>query len=535
MDDNRNPLLINDLNHTLCGPQWNKVGIKHHHGLCLPLFSLRTHQSAGIGEYLDLIPLIEWCSHLGIDILQFLPLNDNGKGTSPYSAISAFALNPLHISLSHFEKEHADPELSAIYQELQSKNQEPRVQYEAVAALKERFLRGYFAKFRPSIDSDQEFLTFKVENAWLLPYGVFRSLKEKTQWASWQNWQDDWRQPSEQDFNRLAAENTEEIEYHSFLQFLCHSQLSFVKAEAGKQNVLLKGDIPILISKESADVWHHPSVFDTSYSAGAPPDMYNAMGQDWGFPLYNWEALDKNGYDWWVQRLHMASKYFDLYRIDHIVGFYRIWAIHPEFPSDFIPKDEALWINHGEKILKHLVSSSSMLPIGEDLGTVPPEVRRNLRALGISGTKVMRWERKWEEDKSFIPFNEYEPLSMTTVSTHDSDTLKLWWKLHPDEAEEFSRFKGWQFEPELTYARHYEILNDSHSTSSLFHINLLQEYLALFPGMTWENPEDERVNLPGTISEKNWSYKLRPSLEEIIGNESLGALLQDLAGKTPCT
>ena len=136
----------------------------------------------------------------------------------------------------------------------------------------------------------------------------------------------------------------------------------------------------------------------------------------------------------------------------------------------------------------------------------------------------------WDEDKRFIKFEDYIPESMTTVSTHDSDTLTLWWQNNPDEAKDYSQFKGWNYTNPISQEHLIQILKDSHRTNSLFHINLLNEYLALIPGMTWPNPQDERINFPGLISDLNWSYRFRPSVEELVGNHQLTNTLKALIG-----
>lgn len=507
---------------------WERIGMRPHHGICLPLFSLATRQSAGIGEFLDLIPLIAWCRSLSIDIIQLLPLNDTGNETSPYSALSANALNPMHISLSALPEWRSVDGLGALYQQLRTLAAAQRVCYTQVIPLKQQFLRTYFQALGQSIVRSQEFAQFKAEHAWLLPYSVFKTLKEKSGWAPWQAWSMEWKSLH---WEQLAAAYPQDVDFHCFVQFLCFQQFAEVKRQARRQEVLLKGDIPILISKESADVWENPGLFHLDYSAGAPPDMYNHEGQDWGFPLYDWDGMAKQDFSWWHDRLRTAARCYDLYRLDHIVGFYRIWAIRHQgskIEKGFIPNDPACWIPQGDRILRELIQGCPMLPIGEDLGTVPREVKVNLKSLGICGTKVMRWERNWEGDKRFIPLDAYEPLSMTTVSTHDSETLPLWWQNHPEEAKEFARFRGWPYERDLSQAFHRQILYDSHHTSSLFHINLLLEYLSLFPELRWPSPEEERINIPGTVSDRNWSYKFRPTLEEIAGHLPLQHLFKNL-------
>ena len=229
--------------------------------------------------------------------------------------------------------------------------------------------------------------------------------------------------------------------------------------------------------------------------------------------------------------MQVASNYYHIYRIDHIVGFFRIWAISPKKTAKdglFIPHDKTIWVEHGRQIMWMMLEKCEMLPIGEDLGVVPPEVRSCLSMLGICGTKVVRWERRWEDDQQYIPFSEYSLDSMTTVSTHDSEPLQLWWKNHPDEAKLYAAFQGWNFDSQLTPEQHKDLLRKCHTSNSLFHINLLLEYLALVPEFKWPNIEDDRINAPGTISDCNWTSRFRPTLEEIIQNQNLKTIMQDL-------
>jgi 4-alpha-glucanotransferase len=291
------------------------------------------------------------------------------------------------------------------------------------------------------------------------------------------------------------------------------------------------GDIPILIDRESADCWLHQDCFDFRYSAGSPPDIYSENGQNWGFPIYNWEVIEKNNFSWWVDRLKSANRYYHLYRLDHIVGFFRIWSIpwkQKGKEGHFIPLDESIWIDHGQKILLMMLNACDMLPIGEDLGIVPPEVKSCLNAMGICGTRVMRWERRWNEDQQFIKPEHYPVESMSTVSTHDSETLPHWWKSCPTEAQLYANSKGWTYHPQLSREHHREILWESHHTKSIFHINLLQEYLPLTPGLSWSSPEEDRINIPGLVSSSNWTYRYKPTLEELADEKSLQHIMKEL-------
>ena len=183
-------------------------------------------------------------------------------------------------------------------------------------------------------------------------------------------------------------------------------------------------------------------------------------------------------------------------------------------------------------ILTHLLKASRMLPIGEDLGSVPQDIKQTLFKLGICGTRIPRWERHWDSDGSFIPFDEYPPLSVTSLSTHDSDTLALWWKHSPKEAQAFAQFLGLSFTPTLSEEDQRYILQLSHKTSSIFHINLLNDYLALCPDLVSKNLQYERINIPGRISKHNWVYKVQPSIERLSThekfNENISFILSSL-------
>lgn len=512
--------LITKLNASKASKQWQKIGIKHHHGINIPLFALKTLESSGIGEYLDLIPLIDWVSSIGMDVIQLLPLNDTGTDRSPYNSLSAYALNPIHISLAKLP--HLDDSYKSEILKIQLFNDINPIPHEKVRTAKEAFLKKYYNDFFEHYKDNIDYQTFIDKNSWLIPYAQFRTLKEKHQLKFWKDWPVD-----EQYFMPDRPFDP----FYIFIQYLSHLQFSMVGEYARKKKVLLMGDLPILISRDSHDVWAHPELFQQGLAAGAPPDMYSQDGQYWGFPLYDWEAIEKNHYDWWIKRLEVANSYYDIFRIDHVVGFFRIWGIPYGLKAKeghFVPQDESLWIPQGEKTMNQMLASSSMLPIGEDLGVVPTSVRTTLRDLGILGTRVMRWERVWNEDSRFIPIEAYIPESLTTVSTHDSDTLVLWWQNSPQESQVYAKSKGWQWENKITKDQLLGILKDSHHSNSLFHINLLQEYLSLYPELSYENPEKERINLPGIVNDTNWCYRFKVSVEDIINHKELKETIKSL-------
>lgn len=514
------------------GKQWKRIGVRHHHGLCFPLFSLHSATSCGVGEFPDLLPMITFCKEVGMDVIQLLPLNDTGMGTSPYSAISAFALNPLHLGLTRLPWVEKVPKARDKLAKMRYWNTTPRVKYPIVRELKTAFLKEYYAAVYPEIAALPDYQTFLQTHDWLQPYALFKALKENQFWKEWEDWPTSLKSPSQTTYDQLLIEHGQAMQFHEMCQYLCFKQMQEVKETAEREGVFLKGDIPILISRDSADVWHNRHLFLMNFSAGAPPDMYVREGQDWGFPTYDWEALQRSDYAWWRERLSLASHLYHLYRIDHIVGFYRIWTIpsgHTPKEGSFLPADESVWIDHGHKLMEMMLESAPhLLPIGEDLGTVPDTVKEDLASLGICGTKMMRWERDFAPGGSFYPPKEYTPVSMTTVSTHDSDTLQLWWRHYPKEARLFSKFKGWDYRPFLSLDRHKEILEEAHTSGSLFHINLIQEYLALFPELVSPHLGDERINIPGKILDTNWTYRCVPSVEQLLAHTKLKKAIREI-------
>ncbi|NGX58997.1 MAG: 4-alpha-glucanotransferase [Chlamydiae bacterium] len=508
---------------TKVGPQWAHIGIKPHHGIDLPLSALHSKKSCGIGEFYDLIPMIDWCKKVGFDVIQLLPLNDTGDDTSPFFALSSMALNPLFLSL------HKLPGVKEKQlEELRFFNQSPRVRYHEVQSHKFLFLRSYFEKMGPTLIKDPKFEQFVEENEWVETYALFKVLKDLMAKNHWQTWPREMQYLDQKRFDALIKKYWSEVCFYVALQYLCYVQLTDVRKYANSKGVFLKGDIPILISPDSADVWEYTDIFDLTLSAGAPPDQYTPEGQVWGLPIFRWNVMQQRNYDWWRKRISYAGNFYDIYRIDHILGFFRIWVIPHGQPGNigkFIPDEEAHWLEHGKDILSVLVDHSQMLPIGEDLGAVPDSVRLCLTDLGICGTKVIRWE---EKNGAFIDPLHYNPISMTSVSTHDSETLELWWSENPTEAKPYAKYKGWDYIGNLTKAQRREILWDSHHSASLFHINLIGEYLALFPELVWDNPHDERINVPGIVAPTNWTYRIRPSVEELTSHEPLVEEIKEL-------
>jgi len=518
----------NYINTTRAAKHWEKIGIFSHHGIVIPLFALRCKNSSGIGEYLDLIKVIDWCKDVGFDVIQLLPLNETGIDPSPYNAISSCALNPLHISLHKLEGLDENPNLKEELKDFEVLNTYQRVHYLQLKRLKMKFLRKYYEYIFDDLKKDKDFEKFLKENSWLEEFALFRTLQEKQNFKTWDLWPKDLQNIHETNLAPYLDKYHTDMHFYFAVQYFCFKQLSEVKKYADTKKILIQGDVPIMVSKNSSDVWFNRSIFDLKHVAGAPPDSYSAYGQRWGFPLFNWDNLKATNYHWWKRRLKNIEHLYHMYRIDHVVGFFRIWSMFQDEDATegrFYPKDPVLWQKNGQNRLQMMLNSSPLLPIAEDLGLIPKIVYKTLKELGICGTKIIPWETNIF---GFIKFNNYEPLSITSLSTHDSDTFEQWWEGFAKGASKFAKMKNWHYTSHLTYKQRKELLTNAHHTTSLFHINLLGEYLALYPDLVWPDIDDERINVPGTMRPTNWTYRFRPAFEDIMEHKKLTQDIKDI-------
>lgn len=293
---------------------------KHLNGVAIPVASLRSRLGCGIGEFLDLPLLGAWCRRVGLDLIQILPVNDTGSNASPYAAVSAFALHPAYIRLQEVPSwEHAADEIRWFQQSTRARQ---RVDFSRVLSFKLEMLRRLY---RVQQDAGSDVDGWIDKNPWVRSYSVYKCLKDQHGEHSWIEW-DSGRQATAQDIDRWWKEMGDEARFHAWVQYHLDRQLRAAAAELDRQEIFLKGDIPILMNVDSADVWEHRSHFDLSFLAGAPPDMFATLGQVWGFPTYDWDDLERNGFLWWRRRLEVASRYYHAFRIDHVLGFFRIWS-----------------------------------------------------------------------------------------------------------------------------------------------------------------------------------------------------------------
>ena len=297
-------------------------------GTAIPVFSLRSEAGFGVGEFHDLKLLIDWAAATGQRVLQLLPINDttmNGtwEDSYPYNANSIFALHPQFIRLTAAGVEEDDE-----YRSLRDRlNALPEVDYQQVNTHKLRLLRSAFEREGRRTATRRDYREFMQANSrWLLPYAAYRTLRDEFGTADFSRW-GDYARYDKKAVEAYCRRNSREIAFHCFVQYHLHTQLSEVCAYARSRGVVLKGDLPIGVSRTSADAWIHPRLFHMDSQAGAPPDAFSASGQNWGFPTYDWEHMAQDGYAWWQARMAKMAEYFDAFRIDHILGFFRIWEI----------------------------------------------------------------------------------------------------------------------------------------------------------------------------------------------------------------
>ena len=299
-------------------------------GVAVPVFSLRSRKSFGVGEFADLKPLADWGKKVGLKLIQLLPINDTiatktWKDSYPYAAISAFALHPIYLNLAAVADAKNKPLLKKLELERQRLNALDAVDYEAVMKVKLAFLKKIFQSQKIATFREREFKKFFAENAhWLVPYAAFCFLRDKFGTADFSRWPEH-KTYSPEKIAALAEDN-DEIAFHYFVQYHLHLQLRDATAHAHKAGLAVKGDIAIGVYRHGADAWQSPELFNMDMQAGAPPDPFAAKGQNWGFPTYNWPRMAADGFAWWKRRFAQMGNYFDAFRIDHILGFFRIWS-----------------------------------------------------------------------------------------------------------------------------------------------------------------------------------------------------------------
>jgi 4-alpha-glucanotransferase len=304
-------------------------------GIAIPVFSLRSKNSFGVGEFTDLKLLVDWAKATSLKLIQILPVNDTTANHTwtdsyPYAAISAFALHPQYINLEKVAgKEHAN-NLKPLKKKQKQLNELAEIDYEEVMKYKLGMLKELYELTAKQIFSDSDYKDFFENNRhWLVPYAAFCYFRDKNGTSNSEQWKTNqvYDQKEIEKLSKPGTSTYSEIAFHYFIQYHLHSQLKEAADYAHKKGIVMKGDIAIGIYRYGCDAWVEPELYNMCLQAGAPPDDFAVKGQNWGFPTYNWKKMQEDGFSWWRKRFEQMSNYFDAFRIDHILGFFRIWSI----------------------------------------------------------------------------------------------------------------------------------------------------------------------------------------------------------------
>jgi 4-alpha-glucanotransferase len=492
-------------------------------GILIPLFSMPSTRSWGIGEIGDLERMTAWLADAGQRLLQLLPITETlPHDPSPYGALSAMAIDPQYISLDGVEdfaaiggEQRLETHLRAVLDRVRSL---PAIDYRAVRELKQVSLRRAFDHFlatewKSGSMRAASLKSFATEQAWWLDdYAFFRALHAKYEERPWREWPEPvrMRRPAVLEAERVALRN--EILFRTYLQWIAGEQWKTARSRAN--GVLLFGDLPFMVNGDSADVWSRQDEFGEEGSVGVPPDAFSDIGQDWGLPPYLWDVLRARDFDWLRLRAKRMAQLFNGYRVDHVVGFYRTY-VRPRGngtgPGVFTPADEPSQTALGESVL-NVFRSTGVEIVAEDLGTVPDFVRASLARAAIPGYKVFRWERHWHSHgQPFRDPHEYPAAAVATSGTHDTEPMTVWWAQAPveerravldtrsirerlGEAERVQAISS----PELSPAVRAALLEALFASGA----NLL--ILPIQDAFGWS----DRINQPATIGDHNWTWRL---------------------------
>jgi 4-alpha-glucanotransferase len=494
-------------------------------GLLIPLFSCPSSMSWGAGDIGDLLPLTAWLAGAGQKMVQLLPINEKAPGEqSPYSAISAMAIDPIYIRVPDV------PEFGAIGGEralttsdrelLDAVRRSARVDHAGVSRLKRAALRATFERFSADdwchdTGRARELKAFISEQAWWIEdYALFRAIHASQDERPWTEWPKALQRREPADIDRARRELMREVLFYQYMQWQAAVQWRAARARA--HGVALFGDLPFMVDGNSADVWARQYQFRLDASIGAPPDAFTAKGQNWGMPLYRWDVIAAEHFRWMHERVRRSADLYDGYRVDHLVGFFRTFA----WPKDgsepfFTPADEPTQIALGERLLSIFREAGSTI-IAEDLGTVPDFVRVSLARLNVPGFRVLRWERRWHADgQPFRDLSEYPAISVATSGTHDTESMAAWWDHAPAaEREQIAALptvRGIAGGTDLLSAAFNPTVRDV-LLETLFASGSNLLLLPMIDVFGWS----DRINEPATISADNWTYRLPWPIDQMV-------------------
>ncbi len=497
-------------------------------GVLVPLFSLRTSRSYGIGEIPDLVDFARLCREHGQRLVQVLPIGELSDGeASPYSSSSSFAIDPMYISIDAVE-DVAREDLSALLGDggeaaLARARAAKDVDYGTVRPLKRRVLRAAFERFLATEWAQQtsrarELKAFAERHAdWLSDYALYRALKSRFGGTWWPVWPEGVKRRDPQVLSRHARELETMVLEQVYLQWLASQQWAAMRREVNGMGVQLMGDLPFVVGVDSGDVWSRARDFLVDADLGAPPDAFSPEGQQWGLPPYDLDEMDRSDLAWLRERATEMGRLYDAFRVDHLVGYYRMWVKPKGEPARFIPAEHAQQVARGDKLVSALISaaaSAGARVVAEDLGVIPDFVRASLAKHQLPGYRVLFWER---DGDVFRDPARWPAVSLATSGTHDTDPLAIWWESMGFDERRHAlqdipalravapRRDVDKFTPEV----HEAILEALYGAGSDWLLLPIQDVLGT----------RERVNTPATVGAGNWSYRLPTTIEELRKDE----------------
>lgn len=510
-------------------------------GVTVPLFSLRTASSWGIGSIGDLLPFAEWIAQAGLSLVQLLPLAEgSGASASPYAALSAFGIDPIYIDVDDLpglgEASPAsllsDDERAA----LAAAQAADTVDYQTVARLKDQVLSAAFDTFHAQESAVQgplgrEFIDFMARHAaWLDNLALFRALKTAHGGAPWWEWSAPLRDRERSALRQAQDKLGRELLAIKYRQWVADRQWGAARARLKAMGVELMGDLPFMVDRDSADVWSRGDQFRLDMSVGVPADQFDADGQDWGMPPYDWARMASDDFTWLRRRCAYAGHLYDRFRIDHLVGFYRTYmrpfAARRDrrgklVPGAFSPSGAADQLAHGERVLRAMLegaASTGARLIAEDLGCIPDFVPPSLARLGVPGYKVLIWEKE-DDERTFKDPRRYPALSVACFGTHDTDPVAAWWEgLGQDEraaAADLLQIPRASTPARFTPAVHDALCRRILGARSELVLLLIQDVLG----------SRARINTPGTLGEHNWTYRVPAPVEVLAADPGVRAIL----------
>ena len=570
-------------------------------GTAIPVFSLRSEKSAGIGDFSDIKLLVDWAVKTHQAVLQLLPVNDTTSSRTwtdsyPYGGITIMALNPVYLDIHGIGNLKDKTASAAFKKEAAALNALPQLDYEKVFSLKMRFAQAIYDQEGEALMGKKPFQAFVKKNReWLMPYAAFSILRDKFKSADFKSW-GEYAQYDPEKIEKLYAGKAagQKMNFYIFIQYWLDKQLKDAHEYAHKKGVALKGDIPIGITPRSVEAWAEPYYFNMGEQAGAPPDAFAVDGQNWGFPTYNWDRMSQDGYAWWKRRFGKMAEYFDAYRIDHVLGFFRIWEIpsqyssglmghfapalpftpqemrqygfyfdqkrhaepydasdekdvlfledpvrkgcwHPRISAQytasyaslsdsekdafnrlyddfFYHRNTEFWRTQAMRKLPELIGATNMLTCAEDLGMIPACVPEVLEQLHILSLEVQRMPK--DPEKELGRPCEYPYMSVCTTGSHDTSTLRGWWKEEREGCDCPVETCRW-------------IVAEHLHSPSMLTILPLQDWFSLYDGLRTSDPCADRINVPAN-PKHYWRWRMHVTLEELLFADEFNALVSQM-------